>query len=176
MTQNQIGANSTSSSPFVAAGDVIYFRGTDNRLLRINSDGSDSYQIGTNTTNSTPFVFSDPLTGEWVYFQGTDNRLLKVRDDSAGSDLTWIGGQYTNSTPFVTFDATTQEVHVYFQVVNNGLYRVNSDGSILSRSEPTRPTRPPLSSPTPWTGNGCTFADTTTTSCGRSEATAPAPT
>jgi hypothetical protein len=129
MTQNQIGANTTSSSPFVAAGDVIYFRGTDNRLLRINSDGSDSYQIGTNSTNSTPFVFSDPLTGEWVYFQGTDNKLWKVRDDSAGSVLTWIGGQYTNSTPFVTFDATTQEVHVYFQGLNNGLYRVNSDGS-----------------------------------------------
>jgi hypothetical protein len=129
MTQNQIGANTTSSSPFVDAGDVIYFKGTDNRLLRINSDGSDSYPIGGNYTNSTPFVFSDPLTGQWVYFQGTDNRLLKVRDDSAGTDLTHIGGQYTNSTPFVTFDATTQEVHVYFQGLNNGLYRVNSDGS-----------------------------------------------
>ncbi|HLY00607.1 MAG TPA: hypothetical protein VKR62_18055 [Roseiarcus sp.] len=129
MTQNQIGANTTSSSPFVAPGDVIYFRGTDDRLLTINSDGSNSYPIGTNTTSSTPFVFSDPLTGEWVYFRGTDNRLLKVRGDTAGSDLTWIGENSTNSTPFVTFDAASQEVRVYFQGTDNRLLKVNSDGS-----------------------------------------------
>ena len=130
MTQNQIGPNTTSSSPFVAPGDVIYFRGTDDRLLTINSDGSNSFQIGTNTTSSSPFVFSDPIGGEWVYFQGTgDNKLWKVRGDSAGTDLTWIGANTTSSTPFVTFDASTQEVHVYFQGTDNRLLKVNSDGS-----------------------------------------------
>jgi hypothetical protein len=129
MSQNQIGPNTTSSSPCIAAGDVIYFRGTDDRLLTINSDGSNSYQIGSNTTSSTPFVFSDPLTGEWVYFRGTDNNLWKVRGDSAGSDLTWIAENTTSSTPFVTFDTPSQEVRVYFQGTDNRLLKVNSDGS-----------------------------------------------
>jgi hypothetical protein len=129
MSQNQIGPNTTSSSPCIAAGDVIYFRGTDDRLLTINSDGSNSYQIGSNTTSSTPFVFSDPLTGEWVYFRGTDDNLWKVRGDSAGSDLTWIAENTTSSTPFVTFDAPSQEVRVYFQGTDNRLLKVNSDGS-----------------------------------------------
>ena len=73
MTQNQIGPNTTSSSPFVAPGDVIYFRGTDNRLLTIDSDGSNSFQIGTNTTSSSPlsfltrwaesgYIFVEPIT------------------------------------------------------------------------------------------------------------------
>ena len=129
MTQNQIGFNTTSSSPFVAPGDVIYFRGTDDRLLRINSDGSDSYPIGGNHTSSSPFAFSDPLDGEWVYFRGTGDELWKVRGDSDGTDLTRIGGNSTSSTPFVTFDATAQEVHVYFQGTDNRLLRVNGDGS-----------------------------------------------
>jgi hypothetical protein len=129
MSQNQIGPNTTSSSPCVAAGDVIYFRGTDDRLLTINSDGSNSYPIGSNTTSSTPFVFSDPLTGQWVYFRGMDDRLLKVRGDSAGSDLTWIGKNKTSSTPFVTFDVPSQEVRVYFQGNDDRLLKVNSDGS-----------------------------------------------
>jgi hypothetical protein len=129
MTQNQIGFNTTSSSPFVAPGDVIYFRGTDDRLLRINSDGSDSYSIGGNYTSSSPFAFSDPLDGEWVYFRGTGDELWKVRGDSDGTDLTRIGGNSTSSTPFVTFDATAQEVHVYFQGTDNRLLRVNGDGS-----------------------------------------------
>ena len=138
MTQNQIGLNTTSSSPFIAPGDIVYFRGTDDRLLRINSDGSDSYPIGSNTTSSTPFVFSDPLDGTWVYFRGTDDKLWKVRDDEDGSELTWIGNdvgnpQRTNSTPFVTFDAATQETRVYFQGIGTDnppkLFKINSDGS-----------------------------------------------
>ena len=136
MTQNQIGLNTTFSSPFIAPGDIVYFHGTDNRLLRINSDGSNSYQIGNNSTSSSPFVFSDPVDGTWVYFRGTDNKLWKVRDDEDGSELTWIGNdvgnpQRTNSTPFVTFDAATQETRVYFQGTDNPsrLLKINSDGS-----------------------------------------------
>jgi hypothetical protein len=69
--QNQIGNNTTSSSPLVAAGDVIYFRGTDNKLWEVNSDGSNQSQIRTNSTNSTPFV----APAGWVWFQGTNNEL-----------------------------------------------------------------------------------------------------
>ena len=104
MGQNQIGNNTTASSPFVTASGVVYFQGTDNKLWKVNGDGTGQTQIGTNKTKSTPFVFADPLTGEWVYFQGTDNKLWKVRGDSAGTDLTQIGSNKTNSTPFVTFE------------------------------------------------------------------------
>ena len=69
--QNQIANNTTSSSPFVTAGDVIFFRGTDNKLWKVNSDGTGQSQIGKNSTNSTPFVTADG----WVWFQGTNNEL-----------------------------------------------------------------------------------------------------
>ena len=93
---------------------MIYFRGTDDRLLRINSDGTNSFQIGTNTTSSSPFVFSDPVSGEWVYFRGKgDNQLWKVRSDAAGSDLTKIG--FEPSSTHLSFGASTNDVWIYFQ-------------------------------------------------------------
>jgi hypothetical protein len=127
--QNQIADNTTLSSPFVTATDVVYFRGTDNKLWRVNSGGSDQFQIGRNTTNARPFVFADPATGEWVYFQGTDDRLLKVRGDPDGSDLTRIGENSTKSTPFVALDSSTGDVWVYFQGTDNRLLKVKSDGT-----------------------------------------------
>ena len=107
----------------------VYFQGTDNRLLKVNSDGSNGFQIGTNTTSSAPFVFSDPVDGEWVYFRGTDDKLWKVRGDSAGTDLTQIGSNTTSSTPFVTLDASTNEVWVYFQGTDNKLWKVRNDAA-----------------------------------------------
>ena len=77
MVQNQIGNNTTASRPFVTPGGVVYFRGTDNKLWRVNSDGTNQMQIGSNTTKSTPFVTPDG----WVWFQGTDNKLWKVFND-----------------------------------------------------------------------------------------------
>lgn len=128
MAQTQIGNNTTASSPFVTPAGVVYFQGTDNKLWKVNGDGTGQTQIGTNKTKSTPFVFADPLTGEWVYFQGTDKKLWKVRGDSAGTDLTQIGGNKTNSTPFVTLDSAG-DVWVYFQGTDNKLWKVQSDGS-----------------------------------------------
>src|SRR5581483_3528089 len=107
MAQNQIGNNTTASSPFVTASGVVYFQGTDNRLWKVRGDsaGTDLTQIGSNTTNSTPFVTFDSSTSEvWVYFQGTDERLWKVKNDSAGSGLLNIGQNKTSSAPFVTPD------------------------------------------------------------------------
>ena len=128
--QNQIGDNTTASTPFVTAGDVVYFRGTDDQLWKVNSDGSDQAQVGidgANTTQSTPVVFDDPVTGEWVYFRGTDDKLWKVRSD--GSNLTQIGANTTRSTPFVTFDGATGEVWVYFQGTDDKLWKVKNDGA-----------------------------------------------
>jgi hypothetical protein len=132
MSQNQIGNNTTASTPFVTPGDVVYFQGTDNKLWRVNSDGTDQYQIGTNTTDSEPFVFTDPATGEdWIFFRGhSDNNLWKVKADSVGTGLLNIGGHKTKSTPFVTFDSSTGDVWVYFQSTdNNKLMKVKSDGT-----------------------------------------------
>jgi hypothetical protein len=93
--QNQIGNSTTSSSPFVTAGDEIYFRGTDNKLSKVNSDGSGLTEIGKNTTNSTPFVTPDGS----VWFQGTDNHLYKVFND--GTQLSGPGANDTGASPTV---------------------------------------------------------------------------
>ena len=116
--QMQIGGNSTSSTPFVTSDGWVYFRGTDDRLLKVFNDGSQSMQIGGNSTSSTPFVTSDG----WVYFRGTDDRLLKVFND--GSQSMQIGGNSTSSTPFVTSDGW-----VYFRGTDDRLLKVFNDGS-----------------------------------------------
>jgi hypothetical protein len=153
MAQNQIGNNTTASSPFVTASGVVYFRGTDDKLWRVNGDGTEQTQIGTNTTKSRPFVFADPLTGEWVYFQGTpDNKLWKVRGDSAGTDLTQIGTNTTKSTPFVTFDSSTGDVWVYFQGIDNELWKVKNDsaGSGLLNIGQNKTNSSPFVTPDGW--------------------------
>ena len=129
MAQNQIGKNTTASSPFVTAGNVVYFRGTDDKLWKVDGDGTGQMQIGTNKTKATPLVFADPVTGEWVYFRGTDDKLWKVRGDSAGTGLTQIGNNKTKSTPFVTFDSSTGDVWVYFQGTDDKLWKVKSNGT-----------------------------------------------
>ena len=115
--QNQIANNTTSSSPFVTADDVIYFRGTDDKLFRVNSDGSGLSQIGHNSTKSTPFVTADG----WVWFHGTDNRLYKVFKD--GTQLSRPGANDTYCAPVVVNDV------VYFQGKDNVLFRMDTAGS-----------------------------------------------
>src|SRR6266851_5716356 len=94
MAQNQIGTNTTKSTPFVFAdpltGEWVYFQGTDDKLWKVRGDsaGTSLTQIGTNKTKSTPFVTFDSSTGDVrVYFQGTDDKLWKVKSDGAGTDL-----------------------------------------------------------------------------------------
>jgi hypothetical protein len=141
----QIGSNTTKDSPFVTARDVVYFRGTDDKLWRVNGDGdpTSQWQIGTNTTNSTPFVFDDPATGkEWVYFQGAGHvrgdYLWKVQGDRDGTDLTHIGNNKTASTPFVFADLNG-DIKVYFEGTGRGdhkLWKVNSDPSGSGLTQP----------------------------------------
>jgi hypothetical protein len=117
MIQNQIANNTTSSAPFVAADGVVYFRGTDNKLWRVNGDGTGQSQIGHNTTKSTPFVTADG----WVWFQGTDDKLLKVYHD--GTQLSRPGANSTSSSPIVVGD------WVYFRGTDNKLFRMDTNGS-----------------------------------------------
>jgi hypothetical protein len=87
------GDNSTSSPPFVADG-VVYFRGTNNGLYRINIDGTGFTQIRGFETTSSPFV-ADGV----IYFKGTTNLLNRVNIDGTGFQN--IGGNSTSSAPFV---------------------------------------------------------------------------
>ena len=149
---NQIGNNTTRDSPFVTARDVVYFRGTDDALWRVNGDGDPTSQwpIGTNTTKSTPFVFDDPATGkEWVYFQGTGHvrgdYLWKVQGDRDGTALTHIGNNKTASTPFVFADLNG-DIKVYFEGTGDELWKVNSDpsGSGLTQFGNNKTASPPF--------------------------------
>jgi len=117
MLQNQIGNNTTASHPFVTPSGVVYFRGTDNKLWKVNSDGTAQMQIGNNTTKSTPFVTPDG----WVWFQGTDNKLWKVFNN--GTQQSQPRGNTTSSSPTVVGD------YVYFQGTDNKLWRMKTDGS-----------------------------------------------
>jgi len=109
-----LGNHYTKSSPFVA-GDWVYFQGTDDKLWKVRTDGSDNSHIGGHYTKSSPFV-----VGDWVYFQGTDDKLWKIKTD--GGDNSHIGGHYTKSSPFVVGD------WVYFRGTDDKLWKIKTDG------------------------------------------------
>jgi Domain of unknown function (DUF5050) len=118
--QMQIGGNTTSSTPFVTPGDVVYFRGTDDKLWRVTNDGSGQAQIGGNTTSSTPFVTPDG----WVWFQGTDDKLWKVFND--GTQQSQPRHNTTSSAPTVLGN------WVYFRGTDDKLWQMRTDGSAQS--------------------------------------------
>jgi PQQ-like domain len=94
---------------------MIYFQGTDDKLWRINPDGSGGVNLGGYKTKSTPTVF-----GQYIYFQGTDNKLWRINlDGNGGTDL---GGYATNSTPFVAAG------YVYFRGTDDKLWQITMDG------------------------------------------------
>ncbi len=95
---------------------MLYFQGTDNKLWRLNTDGSAGVNIGGFKTKSPPVVY-----GNYVYFQGTDNKFWRANlDGSNGIDL---GGYATNSTPCVAGQ------YVYFQGTDDRLWKVRLDGT-----------------------------------------------
>jgi hypothetical protein len=140
---SQIGANTTSSTPFVVpdpngGASWVYFQGTDNALWKVRDDGSQPYHIGENMpagkqyTSSSPFVVPDPQGGAWVYYQRPlDRALMKIRDD--GSQLSQIGTNTTASTPFVVPDPNGGPAWVYFQGTDNTLWKVRADGTLQSQ-------------------------------------------
>jgi hypothetical protein len=109
------GLNKTASTPFVSDG-YIYFRGTDDRLLRVRTDGTGGSNPGTNKTKSAPFV-----SDGYIYFRGTDDRLLRVRTDGTGGSNP--GMNKTKSAPFVSSG------YIYFQGTDDRLLRVRTDGT-----------------------------------------------
>jgi hypothetical protein len=96
----------------------VYFRGTDDRLLRTNLDGTGGIQLAGFKTHSTPFV-----TDNYVIFQGTDDKLWRVNLDGSGGVN--LGGFKAKSMPIVD----TANNLVYFQGTDNALWRINLDGS-----------------------------------------------
>jgi hypothetical protein len=94
----------------------IYFQGTDDKLWRVNPDGSGGTNLGGYKTKSTPVVF-----GAHLYFQGTDDALWQINLDGTGG--IHVGGGYkTSASPFVSD-------HIYFRGTDDKLWRVNLDGS-----------------------------------------------
>ena len=111
----KIGGNTTASSP-CAAGDWVYFRGTDDRLWKINADGTGRVNIGGNKTSAAPFV-----AGDRVYFRGTDDKLWKINAD--GTAQANVGGNKTSSAPFVSAGV------IYFRGTDDKLWKINADGT-----------------------------------------------
>lgn len=66
------GDSYTASTPFVADG-VIYFQGTNNKLYRINTDGSGGEWLGKGYAASSPFVAKRVL-----YFRGSNDGLWMI--------------------------------------------------------------------------------------------------
>src|ERR1700733_12418868 len=62
-SQHQLGNNTTLSTPFVTSDNWVWFQGTDDKLWKVHTDGSQQSQPGNNTTSSSPVVL-----GEWAYF------------------------------------------------------------------------------------------------------------
>ena len=125
-----IGRNTTASTPFAAGtaaapppggpppGMVCYFRGTDNKLWRIDAEtGKNQQQVGGQLTASTPFVANGV-----IYWQGTDNTLWRINIDGTNQQ-TIGGGQLTASSPFVADGV------IYWQGTDNTLWRINIDGT-----------------------------------------------
>ena len=108
------------SSPPCATSDFLFFQGTDNKLWRINLDGSHGVHLGGYNTSATPCV-----AGSNVYFRGTDDKLWRTNlKGGAGINL---AGYKTKSTPVVA------DNFIFFQGTDNKLWRINMDGS----GEPT---------------------------------------
>ena len=117
LPQYKVGGNTTSATPCVTADGWVYFRGTDDKLWKVRSDGSGQMHIGNNTTKSTPFVTSDG----WVWFQGTDDKLWKVFNN--GSDQSQPRNNWTASSPVVVGN------WVYFRGTDNKLWQLRTDGT-----------------------------------------------
>ena len=112
-----LGNYQTSSSPFATA-QYVFFRGTDNKLWRMNLDGTSAVNLGGYECSSTPCA-----AGEFLYFQGTDDTLWRINLDGSGGFK--MGGWKCKSSPTVD----TSQNYIYFQGTDNALWRINLDGS-----------------------------------------------
>jgi Domain of unknown function (DUF5050) len=95
---------------------MLYFQGTDDKLWKLNIDGTGGVNLGGYKTRSSPVV-----AGDFIYFQGTDDKLWKVKLDGTGGVN--LGGYKCASSPTVTADK------IYFQGTDNKLWAVNLDGA-----------------------------------------------
>jgi hypothetical protein len=114
--QWNIGCNTTADTPFAADG-VCYFRGTDDKLWRVDAQtGQNQQWINKNTAKSARFM-ADGV----VYCQGTDDKVWRVNID--GTNQQQINRNTTASSKFVANGV------VYFRGTDDKFWRVNVDGS-----------------------------------------------
>jgi Domain of unknown function (DUF5050) len=96
----------------------VFFQGIDNRVWRIELDGSQGIVLGANlSSNSPPFVASN-----YVFFQGTDKSVWRCNLD--GTDAFILGGNLQSSSSPVVCGS-----FVYFQGTDNTFWRTNLDGT-----------------------------------------------
>jgi hypothetical protein len=114
--QHNVGNNKTISMPWVSGG-WVYFRGTDDKLWAIKTDGTGQKNVGGNTMTSTPCVPGDG----WIYFQGTDDQLWAIKTDGTGQRN--VGGNKTASMPWVS------DGWVYFRGTDDQLWTIKTDGT-----------------------------------------------
>jgi 1-phosphatidylinositol phosphodiesterase len=102
----------TLSSP-CASSNYIYFRGTDNKLWRIDKGtGRNGVNLGGYKTSSSPFCYDDH-----IYFQGMDNKLWSI--DYNGNNGVNLGGYKTSSTPCASIS------YIYFRGTDDKLWRID---------------------------------------------------
>jgi hypothetical protein len=137
--QQNVNGIKTSSAPFVTADGWVWFRGTDDKLWRMKTDGSLQSNPGGNKTLNTPFVTADG----WVWFQGPNNALCRMKTD--GSEFSAPGSHTTLNTPFVTADGW-----VWFRATNNALCCMKTDGSEFSAPGNAKTSGTPLVTADGW--------------------------
>jgi hypothetical protein len=99
--------------------DYLYFRGEDQKLLKMHIEGTHpAEQISKFTTSSRPFVYSN-----YIYFQGTDNKLWVHK--LSGTDTQYINLAFL-STPCID-----DEGFMYFQGADHSLWKVKRDGEVM---------------------------------------------
>jgi len=163
--QTWLGQQSLNSTPFVTPQGRVYFQGTDNRLLAINSDGTGFFWVGHDAsspqwTSSTPFIVPGD-TRDTIYFRGKPTTGCS-RSTATGLDL-----HSSETTPLATprsssmGGCTSREPPPGSGAISCG--RSIPTAATCSRSGTTTLAPHRLS---PLTGSGC-ISGATTTPCGR---------
>lgn len=123
------------AAPVANGTPCIFFRGEDNKLLKMNLDGSGCVHVGQMYCASQPVVPGDGF----VYYQGTDNKLWKTPVTSTvTTESINLKGHVTKAQPTVSDSA------VYFQGTDDKLWMVDKNGTKTSNLADMQCSTPPV--------------------------------
>ncbi|ESU30016.1 hypothetical protein FLJC2902T_05060 [Flavobacterium limnosediminis JC2902] len=127
----------------IVAGGFIAYKGiTENRIIRLNADGSKdtSFNMGTGFNNSVYSITLQPdgkiiVGGDFTTYQGTAaNRIIRLNADGS-KDVSFIFGIGFNGPIYSTIAQPDAKIIVggdftsYQGVTQNRIIRLNADGS-----------------------------------------------